>query len=131
MGKHRSLSAGRSMRAARARLKQRLLGRRVIRRTPHVGWLSAPAEIADALLAAAAQGETLMARPGAEGALFSTYAHVIEPMRRLAADLRRGVIDPLPVAWDARAPWTSGIEALRAYGRFPLATKGRFTGAKN
>lgn len=131
MGKHHSLSIGRSMRAARERLKRRLLGRRTIRRAPYAGWLSAPDEIADALLDAVAQGQSLMTSGGAAGALYATYEPVLEPMRRLASDLRRGVVDPLPVKWDARAPWTSGIEALRTYGRFPLTTKGRFSGAKN
>lgn len=108
-------------------MRRKLLTRRV----GGTSWLSSASAIADALLDAVAQGQSLMSSGEAAGALYATYEPALEPLRRLASDLRRGVLDPLPVRWDARAPWTSGIEALRTYGRFPLASKRRFSGAKN
>lgn len=107
-----------SLKKNRRRRKKKL---RIIPASAGVQTLTTTDQIVRALMSAilsGAGGSLTRARLTTGG-----YRGFTRAMRLLAVDLMVGDVLPIPVRWDAAAPWPSGLGLLKAYGRYPMGGK--------
>lgn len=133
MAKHQSLHKGRRSATKSRRVVPGDSPKKKHRRVDGAQTLTTIREITSALEAAATLGEGFDSQLGEKlGELLPiSNSGPTASMRQLVADLCARKVLPISVRWDPRAPWSSGVGILKAYGRLPMLSRGRWLGERN